>query len=419
MQQEGSSVQPWHCFTAMFLLFWAVSAYFDHFLMTGVFCVAGGVLAEIYVKVVLEPGAGDQQQQVGGEREQEVLQELEEERRRQEEEIQELIREEQEIERERKLLDEATAKRAERKKAKQSEEPKPDSEVAPITEGPPAVPSRDFTRESASVHEEVDKGSTDPCLAAVIGEPEEDAPPPLPSRDFSNVSSSLIEDEDMKDADCCAASSATSVQDFFDVTVNEDEDYIDNPPPLPSKDFVNTNIETREEEKNVSDSCFSVTEKVIEAYETSDYLEETPPPVPNRDFFNVTVQEDEDVHAIIDDNGSENQIDAGLIDVEEVIREVEENKETTNESDPTISDLNEPAIDSKKVELISFSTAVNKHDEKLIDFENDETSDEGIHISHTNTLSEDILDNESISINMSDNDQANKSLDSPGNGLVV
>ena len=49
--QEGSSVQPWHCFTAMFLLFWAVSAYFDHFLMTGVFCVAGGVLAEIYVKV--------------------------------------------------------------------------------------------------------------------------------------------------------------------------------------------------------------------------------------------------------------------------------------------------------------------------------------------------------------------------------
>ena len=370
------------------------------------------------MKVVLDPGAGQQQQQVGGEREQEVLQELEEERRRQEEEIQELIREEQEIDRERRMLDEAKAKRAERKKVKQSEEAKPDSEVSPITEDPPPpVPSRDFSHDSASVHEEAAKGSAAPCMAPVIGEPEEDAPPPLPSRDFSNVSSSLIEDEDMKDADFCAASSATSAQDFFDVTVNEDEDYIDNPPPLPSKDFVNTNIETRDEEENVSDSCFSVTEKVIEANGTSDCLEETPPPVPNRDFFNVTVQEDEDVHAIIGDNGSGDQIGAGFLDVEEVIREVEENKETTNESDPTIHDLNEPAIESRKVELISFSTAVNKHDEKLIDFENDETSDEGIHISHTNTLSEDILDNENISINMSDNDEANKSLDSPGNGL--
>ena len=347
-----------------------------------------------------------------------------EERRRQEEEIQELIREEQEIDRERRMLDEAKAKRAERKKVKQIEEAKPDSEVSPITEDegppPPPVPSRDFSHDSASVHEEATKGSAAPCMAPVISEAEEeDAPPPLPSRDFSNVSSSLIEDEDMKDADFCAASSATSAQDFFDVTVNEDEDYIDNPPPLPSKDFVNTNIETKDEEKVVSDSCVSVTEKVIEADEASDCLEETPPPVPNRDFFNVTVQGDEDVHAIIDDNGSGDQIGAGFLDVEEVIREVEENKETTNESDPTIHDLNEPAIESRKVELISFSTAVNKHDEKLIDFENDETSDEGIHISHTNTLSEDILDTENISINMSDNDEANKSLDSPGNGLVV
>ena len=181
--------------------------------------------------------------------------------------------------------------------------------MAPITEGPPPpVPSRDFSHDSASVHEEAEaaKGSAAPCMAPVISESEEDAPPPLPSRDFSNVSSSLIEDEDMKDADFCAASSATSAQDFFDVTVNEEEDYIDNPPPLPSKDFVNTNIETRDEEENVS-------EKVIEANGTSDCLEETPPPVPNRDFFNVTVQEDEDVHAIIDDNGSENQIAGGAL----------------------------------------------------------------------------------------------------------
>ena len=34
----------------MFVTFWAVSAYFDHFLMTTVFCIAFGVLSEIFVK---------------------------------------------------------------------------------------------------------------------------------------------------------------------------------------------------------------------------------------------------------------------------------------------------------------------------------------------------------------------------------
>merc|ERR1711953_269050 len=48
----GPSLQPWHSFTAMFVMFWAVSAYFDHFLMTTVFCIAFGVLAEILVKTV-------------------------------------------------------------------------------------------------------------------------------------------------------------------------------------------------------------------------------------------------------------------------------------------------------------------------------------------------------------------------------
>ena len=38
-------------FTAMFVGFWATSAYFDHFLLTGVFCIAYGVVAEvIYLK---------------------------------------------------------------------------------------------------------------------------------------------------------------------------------------------------------------------------------------------------------------------------------------------------------------------------------------------------------------------------------
>ena len=35
----------------MFVGFWATSAYFDHFLLTGVFCIAYGVVAEvIYLK---------------------------------------------------------------------------------------------------------------------------------------------------------------------------------------------------------------------------------------------------------------------------------------------------------------------------------------------------------------------------------
>ena len=48
--EELPTFQPWHGFTAMFVTFWAVSAYFDHFLMTTVFCIAFGVLSEILVK---------------------------------------------------------------------------------------------------------------------------------------------------------------------------------------------------------------------------------------------------------------------------------------------------------------------------------------------------------------------------------
>merc|ERR1711953_300949 len=50
--EELPGFQPWQGFTAMFVTFWAVSAYFDHFLMTTVFCIAFGVLSEILVKTV-------------------------------------------------------------------------------------------------------------------------------------------------------------------------------------------------------------------------------------------------------------------------------------------------------------------------------------------------------------------------------
>jgi len=50
MDTEVIGMQPWQVFTAMFVVFWATSAYFDHFLMTGVFCIAFGVLGEISTK---------------------------------------------------------------------------------------------------------------------------------------------------------------------------------------------------------------------------------------------------------------------------------------------------------------------------------------------------------------------------------
>ena len=44
ISDESSFLQ---LFTAMFVGFWATSAYFDHFLLTGVFCIAYGVVAEV------------------------------------------------------------------------------------------------------------------------------------------------------------------------------------------------------------------------------------------------------------------------------------------------------------------------------------------------------------------------------------
>jgi len=52
MEQEVVGMQPWQVFTAMFVGFWAISAYFDHFLLTGVFCIAFGVFGEIMTKVM-------------------------------------------------------------------------------------------------------------------------------------------------------------------------------------------------------------------------------------------------------------------------------------------------------------------------------------------------------------------------------
>merc|ERR1712198_535491 len=52
MEHEVIGMQPWQVFTAMFVSFWAVSAFFDHFLLTGVFCIAFGVFGEIMTKIL-------------------------------------------------------------------------------------------------------------------------------------------------------------------------------------------------------------------------------------------------------------------------------------------------------------------------------------------------------------------------------
>jgi len=59
MEQEGGGLQPWQVFTAMFVGFWAISAYFDHFLLTGVFCIAFGVFGEIITKTIYGENIGN------------------------------------------------------------------------------------------------------------------------------------------------------------------------------------------------------------------------------------------------------------------------------------------------------------------------------------------------------------------------
>jgi hypothetical protein len=53
-------LQPWHIYTAIFVAFWAMSAYFDNFFVTAILCVAGGFGADTfrqYLAGSLEPTA--------------------------------------------------------------------------------------------------------------------------------------------------------------------------------------------------------------------------------------------------------------------------------------------------------------------------------------------------------------------------
>jgi len=50
MDDEIGNLQPWQIFSGLYIVFWAFSAYFDHFVMTFVFCIAFGVISEIVAK---------------------------------------------------------------------------------------------------------------------------------------------------------------------------------------------------------------------------------------------------------------------------------------------------------------------------------------------------------------------------------
>ena len=49
-------LQPWHIYTAIFVTFWALSAYFDNFFMTAILCVAGGFGSDTFRRYLAADG---------------------------------------------------------------------------------------------------------------------------------------------------------------------------------------------------------------------------------------------------------------------------------------------------------------------------------------------------------------------------
>merc|ERR1711892_1494970 len=63
MFTDQETCQPWQIFGGLFVCFWVTSAYFDHFLFTGVFCIVFGVVAEIVTKEMYGENSGNKQKQ--------------------------------------------------------------------------------------------------------------------------------------------------------------------------------------------------------------------------------------------------------------------------------------------------------------------------------------------------------------------
>ena len=250
------------------------------------------------------------------------------------------------------------------------------------------------------------------------------------------------------------------------MAVHETEEDI--PPALPSKDFVNTAV--CESDNLLSDSDAKIEDLVIENEDEEEFEDEAPPPVPCRDFFDVTVNEEEDSFETENFNTRESYHGLPLQDEEETqndlvdkdfetttpsveVLEVNENREPESldqtevigqiEEQNTINNLiftreeesqiepkhcvlDENEVNNKIVsmlettmdmmdkrhfpdseDLISSPENVSENEEKLIDFENDVSTDEGINfeIQHNDDKSENIFDNDKTSESL---------LDSPG-----
>ena len=325
----------------MFVSFWAVSAYFDHFLMTIVFCVAFGVLAEIFTKMVME---GEGLKQPGklhlsdvASTEREMLRKLEEERIKQELEILEIMKAEEELEIEKKLL-------LEKSLVEEKESYRHFSEVPAVPEedeNPPALPNKDFLNvditESRSIlsgsEEKYEEGEVE-AEAEHEDEDEDEAPPPVPSRDFFDIT---VNDEDSFEADSMEVNTAT--EPFTGNVGSETFDPFQNQAQNEDPDQINNLISTAEE---------SLVE--VKCYE-----------------------------------GDENEVNNKIVTMLETTMDMMDKRHFPDSMDLLSSPENE---------------------EKLIDFENDLSADEGIN-----------FENQNIEENNFEYDKTNESLDSPGNQI--
>ena len=230
-------------FKGMFVFFWAISAYFDHLLMTMVFCIAFGVLAEIYVKKFIhEEDFERERSSPEAEKYREVLKMLEEEKARQEKELQEIIKAQENLEREAltTLNDPISIEAAEVVNICQNgvEDDQEDSVLAP--EFP--------ARTQIDINKMVINGS----------EVEENAPP-LPSRNNSSFMPQQFAAEVTED-------------DFNDDQfIDDDEDEDECPPPIPGRDY--THDQNQNEEPPIDN----------ETQELQD--DSPPPPIPSRDYI--------------------------------------------------------------------------------------------------------------------------------------
>jgi len=150
MEQEGGGLQPWQVFTAMFGGFWAISAYFDHFLLTGVFCIAFGVFGEIITKTIYGDNIGNNLE-VQKEELKRLLEKVE--NQKEDNEDDELLEIEESLHHAEKTLppepvEEFNPEISEQEEEEEEEEKEIDQEIYEEEEeedaGPPPLPTRDY-----------------------------------------------------------------------------------------------------------------------------------------------------------------------------------------------------------------------------------------------------------------------------------